>query len=194
MELSLPASTSTAEEIYKALVLGVQDYCRKNSFSKIVIGLSGGIDSALVAALAVDALGADAVTGVTMPGPFSSPGSWKDSELLAKKLGIELRVHSIRDKYKMLLNSYRSQKRKQGKPVLPENTVTLAMENLQARIRGLELMFISNDENRLVLTTGNKSELAMGYCTLYGDMAGGTGPWLHYHQRQFHKTDFLNSK
>ncbi len=173
LEAPLPAATSTAEEVYKALVLGVRDYCRKNGFSEIVIGLSGGIDSALVAAIAVDALGAKAVTGVTMPGPFSSPGSWKDSEVLAGKLGIELRVHSIRDKYKALLNSYNAQKRKQGRPVPPENTVTLAMENLQARIRGLELMFISNDENRLVLTTGNKSELAMGYCTLYGDMAGG---------------------
>lgn len=173
LELSMPAYAGTPEEVYKGLVLGVRDYCRKNGFSKIVIGLSGGIDSALVAALAVDALGPAAVTGVTMPGPYSSPGSWKDSEILARRLGIEFRVHPIKDKYKALLGAYRAQKRSQGRPVEPESTITLAMENLQARIRGLELMFISNDENRLVLTTGNKSELAMGYCTLYGDMAGG---------------------
>lgn len=175
LEAPLPASTSTPEEVYKALVLGVRDYCRKNGFEKAVLGLSGGIDSALVAAIAVDALGAKAVTGVTMPGPYSTPGSWKDSEDLAKRLGIEFRVHPIKEKYKAVFNAYMAQKKKQGRAVIPEGTVTLAMENLQARLRGLELMFISNDENRLVVTTGNKSEMATGYCTLYGDMAGGLG-------------------
>lgn len=171
------------EEIYSALVMGVCDYFRKNGFKKAVIGLSGGIDSALVAVIAVDALGKDAVKGVTMPGPFSSEGSWKDSEQLAKNLGIEFEVRPIKGMYEFFLNkktgtrtSYlgtrQSEEPKRG--ASPESRVpSLAMENLQARMRGLELMFISNDENRLVLTTGNKSELAMGYCTLYGDMAGG---------------------
>lgn len=151
-------------EVYQALVMGVRDYFRKNGFKKAVIGLSGGIDSALVAAIAVDALGKDAVKGVTMPGPFSSEGSWKDSEALAKALGIGFEVRSIRDKYETWLREAK---------ILAKQSPTLAMENLQARLRGMELMFISNDEGRLVLTTGNKSELAMGYCTLYGDMAGG---------------------
>lgn len=151
-------------EMYQALVMGVRDYFRKNGFKKAVIGLSGGIDSAMVAAIAVDALGKDAVKGVTMPGPFSSEGSWKDSEDLAKALGIAFEVRPIREKYDSWL-------REANIPVTQRPT--LAMENLQARLRGMELMFISNDEGCLVLTTGNKSELAMGYCTLYGDMAGG---------------------
>ena len=151
-------------EMYQAIVMGVRDYFRKNGFKKAVIGLSGGIDSALVAAIAVDALGKDAVKGVTMPGPFSSEGSWKDSEDLAKALGIAFEVRPIREKYVSWL--------KEAK-IPATQRPTLAMENLQARLRGMELMFISNDEGRLVLTTGNKSELAMGYCTLYGDMAGG---------------------
>lgn len=160
------------EEIYKALTLGIQDYCRKNKFDKIVIGLSGGIDSALVAALAVDALGKSAVTGITMPGPHSSSGSWQDSEELARRLGIDFRTHSISDDYEFFMQHYCEDRKKAGvKPVYRQ--INLAMENLQARLRGLKLMFVSNDEGRLLLTTGNKSELAMGYCTLYGDMAGG---------------------
>lgn len=167
------ALSSQPEEIYKALVLGVRDYCRKNGFERAVIGLSGGIDSALVAAIAADALGKDKVTGVTMPGPHSSPGSWKDSEELAKRLGIEFRTYPVKEKFNTLIKAYWRQKKKAGGKIPPAGKVTLAMENLQARLRGLELMFISNDENRILLTTGNKSELAMGYCTLYGDMAGG---------------------
>ncbi|MFA5167031.1 MAG: NAD+ synthase [Candidatus Omnitrophota bacterium] len=155
---------SSHSEIYDALVMGVRDYFRKNGFRKAVIGLSGGIDSALVAAIAVDALGEDAVKGVTMPGPFSSEGSWKDAEDLARALGIEFEVRSIREKYEAWL--------RETKLPVTQNP-TLAMENLQVRLRGMELMFLSNHEGRLVLTTGNKSELAMGYCTLYGDMAGG---------------------
>ncbi|OGX13919.1 MAG: hypothetical protein A2351_07640 [Omnitrophica bacterium RIFOXYB12_FULL_50_7] len=155
------------EEMYQALVVGVRDYFRKNGFRKAVIGLSGGIDSALVAAIAVDALGKDAVKGVTMPGPFSSVGSWKDSEDLAKRLGIEFEVRPIRKMYQTFLAE-----QDQG-PATRDKRPSLAMENLQARLRGMELMFLSNDEGLLVLTTGNKSELAMGYCTLYGDMAGG---------------------
>jgi NAD+ synthase (glutamine-hydrolysing) len=159
-----PRNLGSAQEVYQALVMGVRDYFRKNGFKKAVIGLSGGIDSALVAAIAVDALGKEAVKGVTMPGPFSSKGSWKDSEDLAKTFGIGFEVRSIRDKYEAWLREAK---------IPATQSPTLAMENLQARLRGMELMFISNDEGRLVLTTGNKSELAMGYCTLYGDMAGG---------------------
>ncbi|MDD5218141.1 MAG: NAD+ synthase [Candidatus Omnitrophica bacterium] len=169
-----------AEEVYQALTLGVRDYCRKNGFKKVVIGLSGGIDSALVATLAVDALGPAAVTGVTMPGSYSSEGSWKDSEELAERLGIDFRVYPIRNKYELLLKEFSRQRKKdKGRSargatgVKKQGTINLAMENLQARLRGLELMYISNDEGRLLLSTGNKSELAMGYCTLYGDMAGG---------------------
>lgn len=150
-------------EIYEALVVGIRDYCRKNGFKKVLLGLSGGIDSALVATLAADALGPESVLGVTMPGAYSSPGSWQDSETLAANLGIEFRTRPIRGKYEYYL---KEAGRDPGK-------ISLAMENLQARLRGLELMFISNDEGRLLLSTGNKSELAMGYCTLYGDMAGG---------------------
>ncbi len=178
--LSPDPASGDSTEMYEALCLGVRDYCRKNGFKKIVIGLSGGIDSAVVAALAVDAVGADAVLGVTMPSGYSSRGSWEDSEELARRLGIEIRKHSIREKYEFLVKAYRGHareewRRKHGsKAHFPgAGKITLAMENLQARIRGLELMYLSNDEGRLLLTTGNKSELAMGYCTLYGDMAGG---------------------
>lgn len=163
-EVPLPEWTGQAKETYDALVMGLRDYFQKNGFKKTVIGLSGGIDSALVATLAVDALGADAVKGVTMPGPFSSEGSWKDAESLAKALGIAFEVRPIRQKYKDWL---------QVSGFAARERPTVAMENLQARLRGLELMFLSNDEGMLVLTTGNKSELAVGYCTLYGDMAGG---------------------
>ena len=165
-EVPLAASTSTPGEVYQALVLGIRDYCRKNGFTRAVIGLSGGIDSALVAALAADALGPGAVLGVTMPGTYSSRGSWEDSEKLARNLEIEFRVRPIREKYDFFMK-LASERKSDPKIVTP------AMENLQARLRGLELMYISNDEGRLLLSTGNKSELAMGYCTLYGDMAGG---------------------
>lgn len=172
---ALPADSlsGSPQEMYEALVLGVRDYCRKNGFERVLIGLSGGIDSALVAALAADALGPKAVLGVTMPGTYSSRGSWQDSEDLAERLGIEFRNHAIDKKYKFLVSAYRRDRVKEGGKVAPRDKITLAMENLQARIRGMELMYLSNDENRLLLTTGNKSELAMGYCTLYGDMAGG---------------------
>lgn len=168
-EVPLAANTSQPQEVYQALVLGIRDYCRKNKFQKVVVGLSGGIDSALVAVLAVDALGAKAVKGVTMPGTYSSPGSWQDSAKLAERLGIEFQTSPIRKKYEFFLKTLRSQKKK-GTML---RKISLAMENLQARLRGLELMWLSNDERRLLLSTGNKSELAMGYCTLYGDMAGG---------------------
>lgn len=170
-------------EMYDALVLGVRDYVTKNRFKNVVIGLSGGIDSALTAAIACDALGAERVLGVTMPGTYSSEGSWKDSEELAKNLGIEFRTYPIKEEYESLLHYYFEERKTKELTPHPNplplrgrgkgEGVTLAMENLQSRLRGLELMYISNDEGRLVLTTGNKSELALGYCTLYGDMSGG---------------------
>ena len=151
-------------DIYKALATGLRDYVRKNNFSKVVIGLSGGIDSALVATLAHDALGSDAVLGVMLPGPFSSAGSVIDAKELGKNLGIQLRNISIKPNYQ----SHIQTKKVHGK-------ITLAEENLQARLRGIELMYISNKEGCLLLSTGNKSEMAMGYSTLYGDMCGGLG-------------------
>jgi NAD+ synthase (glutamine-hydrolysing) len=150
---------------YAALVLGTRDYVRKCSFQRVLIGLSGGIDSALTAAIAVDAVGAENVTGVAMPSQYSSEGSVRDAEELACKLGIRFKIVPIQE----IFDSYR----KALAPVfagLPDN---VAEENIQSRIRGNILMALSNKFGELVLTTGNKSELGVGYCTLYGDMVGG---------------------
>lgn len=152
-------------EVYKALVLGTRDYVRKNRFEHVVIGLSGGIDSALTAVIAVDALGADAVTGVSMPSVFTSSATKTDAEALAKNLGIKLHTIPIQD----VFESYKVALKDVFEGV-PEDTTE---ENLQARIRGNYLMALSNKFKWMVLTTGNKSELATGYSTLYGDMAGG---------------------
>lgn len=172
-EIKLDSSKLEAAEIYDALVLGIRDYVRKNGFKKVLVGISGGIDSALVATLAADAIGASNVLGVTMPGPYSSTGSVEDSKKLAKKLGIEFREHPIGAIYDFKLREIIENKKKENIPIPTQGEISLAMENLQARLRALELMFISNDEGRLLLSTGNKSEMAMGYCTLYGDMSGG---------------------
>jgi len=153
------------ESVYRALVIGTRDYVRKCGFRKVVIGLSGGIDSSLVAALAVDALGPANVLGVAMPGPYSSEGSLRDARRLAENLGIELMVLPITETFR----SYR-QTLATVFAGLAEDTTE---ENLQARIRGNLLMALSNKFGSLVLSTGNKSEIAVGYCTLYGDMAGG---------------------
>lgn len=153
------------EEVYTALKTGLRDYVEKNGFKKVVVALSGGIDSALVAAIAVDTLGADRVAGVTMPSRFSSEGTRSDAELLARNLNIEFHTVPIAD----LHESYLSQLR----PLWPDSEENITEENLQARIRGTIIMALSNKFNWLVLTTGNKSELATGYCTLYGDMVGG---------------------
>ncbi len=163
--LLVKAEADAVRLMYEALTLGVRDYCRKNGFKRAVLGLSGGIDSALTAALAADALEPKNVLGVTMPGPYSSQGSIDDSEALAKRLEIEFRQISITEAY----HSAR------GRRCVNElqNEISLADENFQARLRALELMYISNSEGRLLLSTGNKSELAVGYCTLYGDMCGG---------------------
>jgi len=153
------------EEIFKALVLGTRDYMKKNGFSKAVIGLSGGIDSALTAVIAVKAIGAENVMGITMPSNYSSKGSVDDSESLAKNLGISIISLPIKEAMlaydKILSKVFKN---------IPSDTTE---ENLQARIRGNLMMALSNKMGWLVLTTGNKSELSVGYCTLYGDMAGG---------------------
>lgn len=154
------------ESITQALVLGIRDYASKNGFKKAVLGLSGGIDSALVATLACQAIGAENVLCVMMPSPFSSEGSIKDSQELVKNLGCESRIEPISDAFEVLLQQLKFTKPAKG----GEN---LAAENIQSRLRGVILMAISNAEGRLLLSTGNKSELAVGYCTLYGDTNGG---------------------
>ena len=154
-----------AEEIYKALVLGLKDYTGKNGFKKVVVGLSGGIDSSLVATIAVDALGRDNVTGIFMSSRYSSQESEVDAQLVAKNLGIEFKSISIEHIYKMYLLFFESH--------FVGLSRDITEENIQARIRGNVLMAFSNKFGWLVLTTGNKSELSTGYATLYGDMAGG---------------------
>jgi NAD+ synthase/NAD+ synthase (glutamine-hydrolysing) len=160
-----PQIQDELEASYRALVLGTRDYVRKCSFRKVVVGLSGGIDSALVAAIATDALGPENVMGVSMPGPYSSEGSILDARKLAHNLGIELIVLPITETF----NSYRATL----KETFAGLDAGVAEENLQARTRGNLLMALSNKFGSLVLSTGNKSEMAVGYCTLYGDMAGG---------------------
>lgn len=153
------------EEVYAALVTALGDYVRKNGFHEVVIGLSGGIDSALTAAVAVDALGPDSVWGVAMPSPYSSEGSLRDAEDLTKRLGCRfstLRIDDIFTDYRALLA-----------PHFEGTESGVAEENLQARIRGAVLMALSNKFGGMVAATGNKSEMAVGYATLYGDMVGG---------------------
>ncbi|GJQ59373.1 MAG: NAD+ synthase [Candidatus Scalindua sp. AMX11] len=153
------------DSVYKALILGTKDYVRKCGFKKVVIGLSGGIDSAVTAVIAAKALGKDRVLGITMPSTFSSKGSSEDSRILAERLGIEFTTIPITPIYKAYLKTLEG--------VFAGLPSDVTEENLQARIRGKILMAISNKQGYLVLTTGNKSELAVGYCTLYGDMCGG---------------------
>jgi NAD+ synthetase len=152
-------------ELYHALVLGVRDYLYKCGFKKALLGLSGGIDSALVAAVAVAALGAESVTGVLMPGPYSSQGSIDDALALSRNLGMPVLQLPITDAYNCMLQTLREPF--EGYPA------DVTEENLQSRLRGLTLMALSNRSGAMVLTTGNKSEMAVGYCTLYGDMCGG---------------------
>ncbi|MFF3869543.1 NAD+ synthase [Micromonospora sp. NPDC001898] len=149
-------------EVWQALVLGLRDYVDKNRFPSVVLGLSGGIDSAVVAALSVDALGPDRVVGVSMPSQHSSEHSRSDAEDLAKRTGLDYRVQPIQP----MVDTYLANLSLSG----------VAVENLQARVRGVLLMALSNQEGHLVLTTGNKSELAVGYSTLYGDSVGGFNP------------------
>ena len=162
---AIAATTSDIEQMYGALVLGTRDYVRKNGFSDVVIGLSGGIDSALVAAIAVDALGAEHVHGVSMPSRYSSEGSRSDAATLAQNLGIDMQTISIEPAFEAYLQMTAASFA--GRPQ------DLTEENLQSRVRGTTLMALSNKFGWMVLTTGNKSELAVGYFTLYGDSVGG---------------------
>ena len=159
-----PVWAGDEEQVFQALVLGKRDYLQKCGFQEVVLGLSGGIDSALVAVVAAEALGKDKVLGVAMPSRFSSAGSVADAEALAKRLGIRYQKIPIEDTFAAMLRSIA--------PAREGRSGGLTEENLQSRIRGMTLMAISNDSGRLLLTTGNKSEMAVGYCTLYGDMCG----------------------
>jgi NAD+ synthase (glutamine-hydrolysing) len=152
-------------QLYQALVLGLRDYAHKCGFTQACLGLSGGIDSGLTAALAVAALGAENVFGLTMPSPFSSGGSVDDSHALAQNLGMSCETVAIKEAFEVVKSSL--------KPVFGERAEDVTEENMQARLRGLFLMSLSNKFGYLLLTTGNKSELAVGYCTMYGDMCGG---------------------
>jgi len=155
------------EECYQALVLGTRDYVQKNDFSEVVVGLSGGIDSSLVTLIATDALGPERVHAVAMPSRYSSPGSLSDARCLADNLGVELMCVPIEEAHRAFEATFDSS--------LGQSLKGLAEENLQSRIRGVILMALSNSRGWLVLTTGNKSEVAVGYSTLYGDTAGGFG-------------------
>ena len=159
------------EAVYQALAMGTRDYIRKCGFERVIVALSGGIDSALTAAIAVDAVGKENVIGVGMPGPYSSEHSVSDARELARNLGIRFELIPIKDQYDAFLNVleplFTAQKLSAGA------SLGVTEENLQSRLRGVTMMALSNKWGALVLTTGNKSELAVGYCTLYGDMCGG---------------------
>jgi NAD+ synthase (glutamine-hydrolysing) len=160
-----PASSCPEAELWQALVLGVKDYVQKSGFSQVILGLSGGIDSALVAAIAAEAVGAKQVLGVMMPSPYSSAHSLTDAEALVKNLGIQSLKLPIQDMMSAFDHSLQ--------PLFAGTPFGIAEENLQSRIRGNLLMAIANKFGHLLLSTGNKSEIAVGYCTLYGDMNGG---------------------
>jgi NAD+ synthetase len=145
--------------------MGTRDYIRKCGFERVIVGLSGGIDSALTVAIAVDAVGKENVIGVGMPGPYSSEHSVTDARDLAHNLGIRFELIPIKSQYQAFFNVL--------EPLFDGSTIGVTEENLQSRLRGVTLMALSNKWGALVLTTGNKSELAVGYCTLYGDMCGG---------------------
>jgi NAD+ synthase (glutamine-hydrolysing) len=153
------------EAVYQALAMGTRDYIRKCGFERVLVGLSGGIDSALTAAIAVDAVGKENVIGVGMPGPYSSDHSITDARDLARNLGIRFELIPIENQYGAFINVL--------EPLFDGSPIGVTEENLQSRLRGVTLMALSNKWGALVLTTGNKSELAVGYCTLYGDMCGG---------------------
>jgi NAD+ synthase/NAD+ synthase (glutamine-hydrolysing) len=162
----IPTLPDEDEAVYEALIVGTRDYLTKCGFKRVLVGLSGGIDSSLTAVIAVDAVGPGNVTGVAMPGPFSSEHSVNDAREMAEKLGIRFEIIPIKAGYDTMVAGL-------DKVFGPGNKRDVTEENIQARLRGLTLMALSNKWNALVLTTGNKSELAVGYCTLYGDMCGG---------------------
>lgn len=160
--------TDKTEFFFKQARRGIKDYVKKCGFKKVVIGESGGIDSAVVTALAVAAIGADNVTAITMPTAYSSEGSYKDSEILCKNLGVKIHNLSIQDCFKQFLYSFNMQ--------FDPQELGVTEQNIQARLRGMILMAYSNRYGSLVLSTGNKSELSVGFCTIYGDMCGGMSP------------------
>lgn len=159
---------SEAQRVYQALVLGVRDYVVKNGFNGAIIGLSGGIDSALTLAIAADALGPDQVEVVLMPSRYTADMSNQDAEAEAEALGVEYRTIPIEPAFKAFLEMLSDE--------FADKPVDVTEENIQARCRGIILMAISNKKGRILLTTGNKSEMSVGYATLYGDMAGGFAP------------------
>jgi len=164
-EKDAPYDDCEPAQLYHALKLGLRDYATKSGFSSVCLGLSGGIDSALTAAIAADALGPENIHGLTMPSPYSSGGSVDDSLALAKNLGIRCDEVPIRAAFEAIKETMA--------PLFKGKPEDVTEENMQARIRGLLLMALSNKDNHLLLTTGNKSELSVGYCTIYGDMCGG---------------------
>ncbi len=186
-DLQPPQDLPEEEEIYGALILGLRDYVRKNGFSKVTFGLSGGIDSALVAALATDALGPENVFAVSMPSQYSSTGSVTDAEKLSENLGIKMYTYPIKD----IFVKYTETLQKTFKDCPADVTE----ENIQARIRGNLLMALSNKFHWLVLATGNKSEVSVGYCTLYGDTAGGFAPLKDVYKTMVYRlSEYKNQK
>ncbi len=180
-----PPPYNKEEEIFEALVLGTKDYCRKSGFTKAVLGLSGGIDSSLVATIAAGALGKDNVLGISMPSQYSSEHSMADARELAENLGIKYLVIPIQKAFEAFKETLAEMFRGMEEDVTEEN--------LQARIRGIILMAISNKLGYIVFTTGNKTELALGYCTLYGDMAGGLGVISDLSKTQVYKlAEYVN--
>jgi len=179
--------TSLTEQLYHALVLGTRDYTRKNGFEKVLLGISGGIDSSVTAVIAADAVGAKNVTGVTMPTRFNSPETMRDAEKVAHKLKINLhsiRIDKVLDEFDKMLTK-----------IPAWDSCGIAYENLQARIRGIVLMSLSNQSGALVLTSGNKSEMAVGYTTLYGDMAGGFAVLKDVKKTMVYRlAEFINKK
>jgi NAD+ synthetase len=175
------------EDLQRALVTGLRDYMLKSGFAKCMLGLSGGIDSALVAAIACEAVGPENVFGITMPSPFSSTGSVNDSYMLAENLGMRVDTIPINDLYYKLLNDLDS--------ACDGNIKGLTEENIQARIRGILLMAVSNNSGALLLSTGNRSECATGYCTMYGDMCGGLAVISDISKTLVYKlSEYINSR
>jgi NAD+ synthetase len=166
--VAAPLPPDDDDDLFQGLVVGIRDYCAKTRQERVVLGLSGGVDSALVATLAAEALGPERVIGLLMPGPFSSPGSVADAQALAANLGLAHHVLSIDGGFRAMLDTLA--------PVFAGTAAGLAEENLQARLRGVLVMAVANKLGAMALTTGNKSELAVGYCTIYGDTNGGLGP------------------
>ncbi|MBN2001091.1 NAD+ synthase [candidate division KSB1 bacterium] len=182
-----PPALGEEEEIYHALILGLCDYVTKNGFTKVTFGLSGGIDSALVAAIAADALGPQNVFAVSMPSQYSSAGSVTDAEKLAENLGIKMYKYAIKDIFGKYLDIF--------KETFKDYPMDVTEENLQARIRGNLLMALSNKFKWLVLATGNKSEVSVGYCTLYGDTAGGFAPLKDVYKTMVYRlSEYRNQK